>query len=127
MLAGRGAVAAHGWATIMSRSLHVTERDRKREHSFNRDDSGLVQPGPSKLDELALKKTAAKETERWKRDARKTGGLRHVEFVLTNGGWRKRNQKRRGIVSDVPGEVLPPKEKVPDQTLTRAIDVSPGA
>jgi hypothetical protein len=95
----------------MSRSLHVTKRQRQKDRFLNRDDSGVMSEQLSKLDELSLKKIAVKETEVWKRDAKKIAGLSHVKFVFTEAGWKLRKQKTRGVVSDVPGEVIAPKKK----------------
>jgi hypothetical protein len=73
-------------------------------------ESGAMPVSMSKLDELALKKVAAKETEDFKRAASKIGGLRHTEFNFTDAGLILQNQKIRGCISDIPGEVIPPRE-----------------
>jgi len=95
----------------MSRSYHVTERQRKRDHYLNRDNEGNPPEGLSHLDELSLKKSATKETENWRRDTQKIGGLRHIEFTFKDGKGGIRKQKCRGKISDVPGEILEPKPK----------------
>ncbi len=94
----------------MSRSLHVTKSQRQKDHHLNRDESGAMSGSMSKLDELALKKVAAKETEDFKRAASKIGGLRHTEFKFTDAGLILHNQKSRGCISDIPGEVIPPRD-----------------
>jgi hypothetical protein len=81
-----------------------------RDDYMNRGDDGTRPAGLSKLDELALKKAGAKETEAWKRDAAKVGGLRHTKFTYTEHGWDIRKQKCRGVIPDIPGEVIPKKE-----------------
>ena len=85
----------------MSHSYHVTERERRRDNCLNRDDDGRLPSGLSKLDELSLKKLAAKETEAWRRDTAKAGGLRHYVFRHTYDGWKNFVQRCRGVVSEV--------------------------
>ena len=92
----------------MSQSFHVTKRQTKRDSIFNRDNSGKPPTGLSKLDVLSLKKLTAKWCEKWKRDAAKVGGLMHTKFVVDENNPQKRTvrQKCRGIISDVPGEII---------------------
>lgn len=92
----------------MSRSFHVAERQRKRDKTFNRDNSGVPPAELSKLDVLSLKKLSAKWSEKWKRDAAKALGLRYTMFVFDEDKPQRRTvkQKCRGHISDVPGEVI---------------------
>lgn len=100
----------------MSRSHHAkSPKQRRRELWLERDDAGNAPKGLLKLEEQSLKKDGAKNTERWKRDAAKAGGLHHHTFAFTNSGWRFRKQKSRGVLSDIPGEVITPK-KAPNQS-----------
>jgi hypothetical protein len=93
----------------MSRSFHVTERQRKKDKIFNRDNSGKRPTELSKLDVLSLKKVTAKWSEKWKRDAAKVGGTARTKFVFDEdkkGETTIRHQKCRGKLSDVPGEII---------------------
>ena len=95
----------------MSRSYHVTERERRKDKYLNRFDDGTIDPSLSKLDELSLKKRMAKENEQWKRATEKVGGLRRTKFSLKSDKVEVTKQKCRGLVSDIKGEVLLPKDK----------------
>lgn len=95
----------------MSRSFHVTERQIKKDRIFNRDNSGKLPTGLSKLDVLSLKKVTAKWSEKWKRDAAKVGGTMRTKFVFDEDKCAKdkkviQHQKCRGRLSDVPGEII---------------------
>jgi hypothetical protein len=96
----------------MSRSFHVTERQRKKDKIFNRDNSGKQPTELSKLDVLSLKKLTTKWSEKWKRDAAKAGGLRHTKFVFDEAKPHMITikQKCRGSISDVPGEITEKKK-----------------
>jgi hypothetical protein len=83
----------------MSRSYHVTERQRKRDHWLNRESGNKPPTGLSKLDELALKKKIAKENEAWKRATAKSGGLRRTKFGLKDGTISVERVKCRGKMS----------------------------
>jgi hypothetical protein len=76
----------------------------------------MLDPSLSKLDELSLKKKAVKETEGWKRDAKKVGGTGHVKFAFTDAGVELKRQKTRGIISDIPGEVIARKKKASERS-----------
>jgi hypothetical protein len=54
----------------------------------------------TELDELSLKKLTAKETELWRRDAVKAGGLRHYVFAFGAQGLKTFFNKCRGRLSD---------------------------
>jgi len=84
----------------MSRSYHVTERQRRRDHYFNRLRDDMPAPGLSELDELSLKKWAAKSSEAWRRAARAVGGLWHTVF---RSGGKPTRRKCRGKLSDAVG------------------------
>jgi len=75
---------------------------------FNRDNSGKQPTELSKLDVLSLKKLTTKWSKKWKRDAAKAGGLRHIKFVFDEDNPQKRTikQKCRGSISDVPGQII---------------------
>ncbi len=111
-LVGRVAELGSLGLQFMSRSFHVTERQRKRDKAFNRDNSGKRPTELSKLDVLSLKKLTAKWSEKWKRDAAKAGGLTHTKFVFVEDNPQKRTikQKCRGRISDFPGEVIEKKK-----------------
>ena len=102
----------------MSHSHHAkSPRQRRREQFLERDDAGNPPVELLKLEEQSLKKDGAKETEQWRRDAAKAGGLHHRKFTFTDGGWDFRRQKMRGVLSDVPGEVIAPETARRGQVL----------
>ncbi len=70
----------------MSRSYHVTERERRRDHYFNRLQDDMPDLDLSELDELSLKKWAAKNSELWRRAAYAVGGLWHTVFRFSMAG-----------------------------------------
>ncbi len=86
----------------MSRSYHVTENKRRQDNWLNRNDDNELPEGLSELDELALKKLAAKETEKWRRDAQKAGTISHYVFRHKPEGWDNYLQKCRGKLSEIP-------------------------
>lgn len=88
----------------MSRSYHVTERQRRRDHYFNRLRDDLPAPGLSELDELSLKKWAAKNSEAWRRAAHAVGGLWHTVFRFSPDGKMVTRRKCRGKLSDTVGQ-----------------------
>ncbi|MBN8712246.1 MAG: hypothetical protein BGO12_20215 [Verrucomicrobia bacterium 61-8] len=91
----------------MSRSYHVTERQRRWDHDFNRLQDDMPDLELSELDELSLKKWAAKNSELWRRAARAVGGLWHTVFRFSTDGKRVTRRKCRGKLSDTCGQIEP--------------------
>ena len=85
----------------MSRSYHVTEKQKRRDYLLNRENDSTPFQGLSKLDELSVKKKLAKWSEKWKRDTTKAGGLRTTKFGFDGTKITVKKVKCRADVPDV--------------------------
>jgi hypothetical protein len=88
----------------MSRSIHATSKELRRERAFAVRDDVRPSPDMTELERKHLTKLLQRDNAKWKRDAAAADTPGFGKFKLKGGKVTKTIKKKRASRPDIPGE-----------------------
>jgi hypothetical protein len=88
----------------MSRSIHATSKDLRRERAFSARDDVRPSPAATELERKLLTKLLLKDNAKWKREAAAADAPALGEFKLKGRKLTKTVKKKRASRPDIPDE-----------------------